>query len=220
MKSPLSAAVVGVTWLFLSSCNWSSDHDRTLVLPCGLTQIKWGMSEDQLKQIRPQARWSSSSETYEETLTNCQPFITRASFSFSRWRGLEKVSLWQDLIVETPVDFESLIPGFLYGCRAMFGEPSGIEVFTSPKMTKWKEQYWNVGLWWTQPWGDVYASYSSPKALFPSGDQWQTTMKLTFCPDCIDDFRKWAKSDTTRDSVSKYFGGFPTEAEVRGVALH
>jgi hypothetical protein len=176
------------------------------------------MNEEELKRLRPQARWSESSDMYQESIVGCEPFVTSASYEFSRWRGLSRIHLWREWEVSATEELESIVPGFLHGCREMWGTPEGVEVFTRPKWTG--RESWNVGMWWHRPGMDIYAFYSSPRALFPVGTRWLATIDLQFSQRGIPEFREWTNGDTRAATVAKHFPGFPTDTRDRGETFH
>ncbi len=204
-----STVVVG---LVIAGCTSACASHQPLPLPCGIAQLKWQMSERELQQLRPTVRWDSSMEVYWEHIETCQPFFETAAYKFTRWHGLTAVHLSRVREIESPGDLEATIPGFLYSCRSLWGDPGGVEVFTRPKTTL--GQYWNVGLWWTPSWGEIYAFYTSPQALRPIGSNWSTGYYVEFAPHCIADWREWSRGETSSEMLAKYFGGFPSGKKV------
>jgi hypothetical protein len=203
--------------LVLGACNWSCKAAEALPLPCGITGIRWHMSKEELKRVRPGVRWVASTSAYHETVDACQPFLARATYVFSWWRGLTRVDLYREWDVSSPADLDPLIPGFLSGCRTLWGIPEGIEVFTRPKSMP--HEYWNVGMWWDRSWGGIYAFYSSPHTPFPVGRRWLATMQIQMFSDGVGSFRARVKGDVRPEAIAKHFPGFPRETEVQGATL-
>lgn len=203
--------VVLLACLAAGACRRLSAENPMLALPCGLADLRWHMGESELRRLRPDARWDSSSEMYHEEVEVCKPFLATASYKLASSRGLTAVYLSREWEVSDPAELDSIIPGFHYSCRALWGTPDGIEVFTRPKMESHK--YWNVGMWWSAESGDVYVFYSSPQALPPIGDKWLATIRIEISKDGAVEFRRWTKGETNPDVVAHYFQGFTTKGE-------
>lgn len=200
----------------LSSC---SRDGGSLDLPCQIGALEWHMSERALRTSRPNIRWSSSDERYHENLEGCEPFITHVSYQVSRWRGLTRIGFSRELTVATPADFEALIPGFLHGAHVFWGEPASVEVF--PRPTFRGVDYWHVGLAWKAAWGKVWATYSSPKALFPNGHEWHAAFEVEYAVHGLREPEKpWFGGNSEPTLVARHFEGFPVGAQIPTVYLH
>src|SRR5688572_17540541 len=91
-----------VIWSGLALWTGCVVRDPELKLPCGLTGLRWGLSEAEFKTVRPRAVWNDSLEAYHEDIDTCLPFVEDAGYKFSRrrlwWRTtLESVSLGREL---------------------------------------------------------------------------------------------------------------------------
>ena len=112
-----------------------------------------------------------------------------------------------------------MVPGFLQGCRELWGIPEEVGVFSLPRL-KGYPAYPHVGMWWHPTWGRVYAWYTSPVWLQPYGAQWRVKFNITIAEHGAETditiFRNWAKADSSQETSGKHFHGFPASAEVDG----
>jgi len=203
--------------LGLVACAPTATQPDRLVVPCELGEFRWGMTESELKQLRPDIHWSSSDNRYHEELVGCDPFIARASYDVDRDRGLTQIHLSRHKTVSRPGAFDDLIPGFLYGCHNMWGTPDTIEAFQQPG---WDEgEYWHIGMSWDLPWGSVRASYSSPDALFPQAEQWWASFEVHISNPSFLTPPPWTQGNPDPEIVNSYSRAFPSDEHVPEVIL-
>jgi hypothetical protein len=211
------------TLIALSLCIGCAVKGDELKLPCGLTGLRWGLTEAELTSIRPGATWNNSIEAYGENLDTCLPFVTNATYRVScHWyswqKTLDSVWLGREIHYTTPEQVEALVPGFIGGCALLWGSPDGVEVFTRPKLSSL--DYWNVGLWWTRDWGEVYSYYSSPLALAKYGDDKCATISILVSRAGGEDFRAWTRGVSDPKIVARYFAGIPSADRLEEPVLH
>ena len=198
-----------VALLPLIGCTPSADQPRRLNIPCTLGDVRWGMIESELKLVRPEIHYSNSDERFHEQLDGCEPFITSASYDVGRWRGLTQIHLWGHMTVTSPDDFDSLIPGFLYGCRSMWGMPHEVEAFQRPR---WGEdEYWHIGMSWDLPQVTVRASYSLPEALFPHGEEWSASIEVHISKPSFFTPASWTHGVRDPEKIDQFSRAFPSD---------
>jgi len=180
-----------------------------MMIPCALGELRWGMTEDQLRQLRPRIRWSSSDRSFHEDIVGCGPFIDHARYDVHRTGGLGHIHLSRNMTLSSAAELESLIPGFLHGTHVMWGKPQEMEAFRSP--TGDATEYWHIGMSWNRPWGRVRASYSSPDALFPSGDYWLASLNVYISPPIYCPPPPWTHGLPDPEILKRYSRPFPTK---------
>ena len=167
MKSLLSYLLLASMVLAGEGCAGPDYRDRSgIPLPFDVRGPRIGMTESEFARERPDAVENESVDGYSESLGGALPFASQAEYRFRShdFLGRRRLSeiyfarFWS--LNETPTEIETLVPGLLFGCRRLWGEPTRVCVTTLPLQDRAGRRPEFVNLVWERVSGVVILRYA------------------------------------------------------------
>jgi hypothetical protein len=190
-------------------------------LPQEVDGLHLGMSRAELEETRPGARRDDSTGEYFEEM-EAAPFLSSAGYRFEN-DVLVEMRFGRELTLEeAEAELIRLIPGFLDGCRRLWGEPNEIVALSNTYGSD--EPYHFPVLYWNRGEVTVEASFTpataaARAALEPSpGVPRYLSFVVAFSDVAAERRRNMDLTDES-ELVGNVFPGFPGEGQVQGPIL-